>query len=312
MSIISTNSLVKIYSSNVFSKENIMALDDFSFEVKQGEIFGLLGPNGAGKTTLVKILLGIVNKTSGEAKVFGNEISDVSYKSKVGYLPENHRFPNYLTGEQVIHYFGKLSGVSDKDIGSRLESLLEKVNMKEWRKTKIKKYSKGMMQRIGLAQALINNPEIIFLDEPTDGVDPIGRKEIRDLLLELKREGKTIFLNSHLLSEIELICDKVAILNKGKLLKIGSVQDLTMTENLFKFFTSEFDDETMNDLLLKFKVTLHGKSEFIYKSVNDDDLNHLIDFLRSRKVLIRSFYQEKSSLESMFINLIGEEKETVN
>lgn len=289
-----------------------MALDDFSFEVKQGEIFGLLGPNGAGKTTLVKILLGIVNKTSGEAKVFGNEISDVSYKSKVGYLPENHRFPNYLTGEQVIHYFGKLSGVSDKDIGSRLESLLEKVNMKEWRKTKIKKYSKGMMQRIGLAQALINNPEIIFLDEPTDGVDPIGRKEIRDLLLELKREGKTIFLNSHLLSEIELICDKVAILNKGKLLKIGSVQDLTMTENLFKFFTSEFDDETMNDLLLKFKVTLHGKSEFIYKSVNDDDLNHLIDFLRSRKVLIRSFYQEKSSLESMFINLIGEEKETVN
>lgn len=312
MSIISTNSLVKIYSSNVFSKENIVALNDFSFEVKEGEIFGLLGPNGAGKTTLVKILLGIVNRTSGDAKVFDKEISDVSYKAKVGYLPENHRFPNYLTGEQVIQYFGKLSGVSDKDISSRIDTLLEKVNMKVWKKTKIKKYSKGMMQRIGLAQALINNPEIIFLDEPTDGVDPIGRKEIRDLLLELKKDGKTIFLNSHLLSEIELICDKVAILNKGKLLRTGSVQDLTMAENLFRFYTSEFDNETMNDLLLKFKVTVHGNTEFIYKSANDNDLNELIDYLRSKKVLIRSFYQEKSSLESMFINIIGEEKETVN
>ena len=312
MKVISTKELVKVYQSKLFSKDGITALDNFTFDVEQGEIFGLLGPNGAGKTTLIKILLGIVLKTSGDARVFESEVSNVAYKKKVGYLPENHRFPNYLTGEQVIRYFGKLSGFEGTKVDSKIDTLLEMVKMKEWRNVKIKKYSKGMMQRIGIAQALVNNPELIFLDEPTDGVDPMGRKERRDLLLNLKSEGKTIFLNSHLLSEVELICDKVAILNKGKLLKTGSVDELTSTGNTFRFFTSELNDKVINYLLTWFKAVLHGNSEFTYNSSNDEDLNKVIDYLRQQNVLIRSFYQEKSSLESMFINLIGQEKEAVN
>ncbi len=225
MAIIETQNLSKEYSSK-FSKQKVNALNDFTFTVSQGEIFGLLGPNGAGKTTLIKILLAITFPTSGSAKIFGTEANSHKWKTKVGYLPENHRFPNYLTGEQVLSYYGELSGMNnDAKMQKRIDEMLAMMNLTQWRKTKIKKYSKGMMQKLGLAQAMLSEPDLIFLDEPTDGVDPIGRKEIRDILTELKSRGKTIFLNSHLLSEVEMICDRVAILNKCDLIKEGNVDD---------------------------------------------------------------------------------------
>ncbi|MEO6695559.1 MAG: ABC transporter ATP-binding protein [Ignavibacteria bacterium] len=304
MNVIATKNLSKEYSSKSFSKEKILALNNFSFEVQSGEIFGILGPNGAGKTTLIKILLGITHRTNGDIKVFDKEISDESYKLKIGYLPENHKFPNYLTGDQVLSFFGKLSGMNNVDVKKTSDKYLKLVDMEKWRTTKIKKYSKGMLQRLGLAQAMLNNPELIFLDEPTDGVDPIGRKDIRDILNNLKNEGKTIFLNSHLLSEVELICDRVAILNKGSLVKSGRVEDITALSNNYKFNTAEIEEIILNDLLSNYKATINAKNEFIISAANVEELNKLIDFLRSNKVMIHSIVREKDTLENMFINLI--------
>ena len=279
-------------------------MNNFTFEVESGEIFGILGPNGAGKTTLIKILLGITHRTNGEIKIFDKEISDDSYKFKIGYLPENHKFPNYLTGEQVLFYFGKLSGMNDADVKKKTTEYLNLVEMEKWRKTKIKKYSKGMMQRLGLAQSMLNNPELIFLDEPTDGVDPIGRKEIRDVLNNLKSMGKTIFLNSHLLSEVELICDRIAILNKGTLVKSGRVEDITAVSDNFRFVTTETDEKVLNTLLTNYKTTIISNNEFVYNSLNPEEMNKMIDYLRENKILILSIVREKDSLENMFINLI--------
>lgn len=305
MEVVSTKNLRKEYTGSGFSKEKITALKNFSFNVNEGDIFGLLGPNGAGKTTLVKILLGIVYPTEGEVSIFGESIKNEKYKNKIGYLPENHKFPNYLTGEQVLHYFGMLSGLTSAEVKSRSDEYLKIVDMEKWKKTKIKKYSKGMMQRLGIAQAMINEPDLIFLDEPTDGVDPIGRKEIRDILIGLKDKGKTIFLNSHLLSEIELICNKVAILNKGELIKEGTIDEITSSGNNYIFSTTDLSDEVINILLSQYFASVHGKNEFIVNTDSTEKLNTIIDILRKNNILILSFFKEKNSLENMFINLIG-------
>lgn len=304
MNIISTKNLSKEYSSKSFSKDKILALNNFSFEVESGEIFGILGPNGAGKTTLIKILLGITFPTNGDVKIFEKDINNESYKTKVGYLPENHRFPNYLNGEQTLHYYGMLSGMTKKEVRKKADEYLKLVDMEKWRKTKIKKYSKGMLQRLGLAQAMLNNPELIFLDEPTDGVDPIGRKEIREILINLKDQGKTVFLNSHLLSEVELICDRVAILNKGSLVKSGRVDDITAVSDNYKFTTSLIEQNILNQLLGNFKATISNANEFYFNTGNPVELNRVIDFLRQNNILINSISREKNTLENMFINLI--------
>ncbi len=303
MSVILIDNLKKEYSSKSFSKNKILALDGVSFDVGEGEIFGLLGPNGAGKTTLIKILLGITFPTSGGGKLFDKDLNDVKIKTRIGYLPENHSFPGYFSGEQVLYHFGKLSGMNTDEVKRKTDEYLDVVGMKEWRKIKIRKYSKGMMQRIGLAQAMINDPDLIFLDEPTDGVDPIGRKEIRDVLLNLKSQGKTIFLNSHLLSETELICDRVAILNKGKLIKEGRVEDITSTDS-YAFATSELNDEVYNSLLNNYKAVIQSKNYFLAPANNLEDVNKIIDFLRSKNIMIQSVSKEKITLESKFINLI--------
>ncbi len=305
MPVISTKDLTKEYQSRTFSKDKILALSNFSFDVQSGEIFGILGPNGAGKTTLIKILLGITFRTKGNVQIFGKEINDDSYKFKIGYLPENHRFPSYLTGEQALSFYGLLSGMNKADVKKKTDEYLEIVDMDKWRKTKIKKYSKGMLQRLGLAQALMNDPELIFLDEPTDGVDPIGRKQIRDVLTHLKSNGKTIFLNSHLLSEVELICDRVAILNKGSLVTSGTVDELTSVTDTFRFVVSEINDELMQSLLNTYKAVIKSQKEFTFRAETIEELNKLIDFLRQKNVLILGIEKEKNTLESMFINLIG-------
>ncbi len=307
MTIIKTKDLTKEYSSKSFSKSKIVALNKFSFNVEEGEIFGLLGPNGAGKTTLVKLLLSIVFPTEGEATIFDKGLNDVSIKTKIGYLPESHRFPGYFSAEQVLYYFGGLSGISNVVLKKKIDELLKLVDLEKWKETKVRKFSKGMMQRLGIAQSIINDPELIFLDEPTDGVDPIGRKEIRDIILDLKSKGKTVFVNSHLLSEVEMICDRVAILNKGILIKEGLVQEIISTTDGYIFITSDLKDALINKLLLDYKVTLQGKNKFVYNTNSPEELNKLIDYLRKSKILINSISKEKNTLEDMFINLISKQ-----
>jgi ABC-2 type transport system ATP-binding protein len=308
MGIIVTKNLTKEYSSKSFSKKKILALNNFSFTVEKGEIFGLLGPNGAGKTTLVKLLLSIVFPTGGSAAIFDKDINDIKIKYKIGYLPENHRFPVFFTAKQSLNYFGGLSGMSKIKIREKVDELLKLVGLEKWKNVKVKKFSKGMMQRLGIAQAILNDPELIFLDEPTDGVDPLGRKEIRDLILELKSKRKTIFLNSHLLSEVEMICDRVAILDKGNLIKQGSVSELTSDTENYLFSVSDLKDEIINTLLLNYKVILHGKNNFKYTSNSLENLNSLVDYLRTNEVLISGINREKISLEEMFINEISKNK----
>ncbi len=305
MHAISSDSLTKVYSDFVNKKLSVTALSDFTLNVEQGQIFGLLGPNGAGKTTFIKVLLGLVNATSGRASILGSQLPNVKVRERIGYLPENHRYPGYLNGQQVMSLFGGLSGMRSAEIAPRTSSLLRLVGIEQWAKMKVKKYSKGMMQRLGLAQALINNPDVLFLDEPTDGVDPVGRKEIRDILKQLKAEGKTIFLNSHLLSEVELISDQVAILNKGKLLKVGTVDELTTTDANYEIGVAGHPTEAFFHeaaaTVLKFRV---DKQILSAELATNAELNHLIDLLRRHSIEITHITKKRSSLEDSFINMI--------
>ncbi len=308
MKAVETKDLTKIYSSS-FGKKKVQALVDFNLDVESGLIFGLLGPNGAGKTTFIKLLLGITFPTAGSAKILGEQVSNYQVKKKIGYLPENHKYPPYLKGGEVLEYFGKLGGVNGAELNRKMDELLALVKLTQWKKTKVKAYSKGMMQRLGLAQALINDPELIFLDEPTDGVDPIGRKEIRDILLELKGQGKTIFLNSHLLSEVELITDRVGILNKGKLLREGTVKELTEKKEEYKV-AIEDNDDALKEISSNNSFTKISNGTYSVKVTDINELNKIIDDLRNRKILIKEILPMKSTLEEMFISLINEEEKS--
>jgi ABC-2 type transport system ATP-binding protein len=308
---IETTGLTKVYSSS-FGKRKVEALSDLNLSVPEGTIFGFLGPNGAGKTTLIKLLLGIIFPSSGSAKILGGEINDYSIKSKIGYLPENHKYPPYLSGGEVLQFFGKLSGLEGLDLNKKIDENLELVQMTKWKKSKLKTYSKGMMQRLGLAQAMLNDPKLIYLDEPTDGVDPIGRKEIRDILIELKNNNKTIFLNSHLLSEVELITDRVGILNKGKLLREGTVKELTEKKEEYKISVEGNIESLPAEIKQDANFTSSGGGSYSFKVVDAQGLNRILDLLRINGVIIKEMVQQKNTLEEMFISLIKESESTAN
>ncbi len=301
--VIEIKGLTKIYSSGL-NRQGVKALDNVSFNVPEGIIFSLLGPNGAGKTTLVKALLGIIQAEYEEMNLLGKPITEISIKEKVGYLPENHKFPPYLTGQQLLKFTAELCNYQGNDFKERSEFLLKKVKMLKWKKTKIKTYSKGMLQRLGLAQAVIHNPDLIFLDEPTDGVDPIGRKEIRDFLVELKNEGKTVFINSHLLSEVELISDSIAILNKGKVVYSGSVEALTTSKETYEVEINKKPDDYILYKLKDFNVIETGENKISFKIEREDEINRIMDILRENNFVILGLNRKKSSLEDKFISLV--------
>lgn len=302
MHAISIQNFTKVYDNDV------TALSEVSFNVPKGHIFGLLGPNGAGKTTLIKALLGIIKITKGDAQILGESFEDNSIRKKIGYLPENHKYPLFLTGREVLHYFGSLSAVSSERINQRIPDVLKLVSMEKWDETKIKKYSKGMMQRIGLAQALISDPEILFLDEPTDGIDPVGRREIHDILVKLKEEGKTIFINSHMLAEVESVCDSVAILKNGRLARIGSVEEITVDKEKV-MIEVDFPAGLFAKLLNETEFHYFEEATNIYSfQINQaEKLNELIDLLRKNHVLIKAIYNSKSTLEDSFIKVVQNE-----
>ena len=223
---IEVRDLRKSYRNGMFRKR-FEALKGVSFEVGRGEIFGLLGPNGAGKTTLIKVLLGIVRRSGGVATLLNRPAGDRTSRVRVGYLPENLRIAPHHTAHTALEYYGKLSGLPMKDIKARRGELLESVGLADRTRESVKKYSKGMLQRLGLCQALMHDPEVLILDEPTDGLDPVGRSHVRNVLNGLKEHGKTIFLNSHILQEVELVCDRVAILDRGHVKALGTVEEIS-------------------------------------------------------------------------------------
>jgi len=224
---IQVEKLCKTYTDGFFFRKQFEALKGISLEVDRGEIFGLLGPNGAGKTTFIKILLGIIKKSEGTAAMLGHPAGSRQGRQVVGYLPENLRMPRHLTAYTALEYYGSLSNLPFSLIKEKRDEILATVGLSDWVTTSVKKYSKGMLQRLGLAQALLHDPELLVLDEPTDGLDPKARAHVREILIDLKeKKGTTIFLNSHILQEVELICDRVAILDRGELKYIGSVRDI--------------------------------------------------------------------------------------
>lgn len=305
MEALQTVNLTKHYRSGLFNRKNIIALEKVSLSIEQGEIFGLLGPNGAGKTTFVKLLLSIALPTSGTATVLGHPIGKRALKEQCGYLPENHRYPGFLTALDTLIFFGRLNGLPESALKDKAKSLLEMVGLKDWAKVKTKKFSKGMLQRLGLAQALVNDPKLLFLDEPTDGVDPVGRKEIRDLLLRLKGEGTTIFLNSHLLSEIEMICDRVAILNKGKVVRTGPISELTAQKLAYIIQLSAPISEDLRVRLSQSHFSLEFQDTSLTVTLKDkSELNSIIDTLRAGGIGIEGMTQQKTSLEDYFIQLV--------
>ncbi len=279
----------------------IEALGGVSLAVQEGEIYGLLGQNGAGKTTLIKVLLGIISGWKGKASLLGETAGTAHVRARVGYLPEDHRFPEYHTGYSLLDFYGQLLGMSSHARKKRIPEMLELVGIAERMHYKVRSFSKGMKQRLGIAQALLHDPDVIFLDEPTDGVDPVGRRDIREMLLRLKKRGNTIFINSHLLGEVELICDRVAILRKGKLIREGSVTSLTSQQGRFLIGLApgqQFPVEAAKQLGY-FVTPLADRWEV---QLNDGQtIDPIVDLIRSHTLNLRHLVEKRQTLEDLFL-----------
>lgn len=281
----------------------VRALDGVSLRVGRGEIFGLLGPNGAGKSTLVKILMTVIRPDRVAGTMLGRPIGEKRALAHVGYLPEAHRFPRYLTGRQLLDYYGALAKVRRSERRVRAGYWLERVGLAEWGSTKVSKYSKGMLQRLGLAQAMMNDPELVFLDEPTDGLDPMGRRDVRELLVDMRGQGKTVFLNSHLLSELEMVCSRAVILDRGKIVKEGTLEELTEKKLEVRITTAGPLDglaaeiEQQGGQVEGARVTISGR--------DDRKVNAMIDLLRAKGILIQAVEPARVSLEDVFLEAVG-------
>ncbi len=310
MPALSVSSLSKTYRTGLLRRSTVQALDEVSLEVETGAIFGLLGPNGAGKTTLVKILLGLVHPTSGTARLFDRPAGDPAARQRIGFVPENHRFPGFFTAVQTLHAYGRLSDVPRAKRTERIPALLNRLDLDGRGDSKVKTFSKGMLQRLGLAQALLNDPDLLFLDEPTGGVDPVGRRAIRDIVLELRDEGKTIFLNSHLLSEVEKVCTQIAILREGSLVRKGSVEELTAVERVYDLVSTPLPDSLVAETDLPLRPAPDGSPPdpaLEQHRVHADDrstLNAVLDRLRRAEVEIESITPLRQSLEDYFIDVV--------
>ena len=291
-------------------RRKVHALRGIRLEVHPGEIFGLLGPNGAGKSTLVKIIMTVVRPTRAEGTVLGRPMGHKPTLAKVGYLPEHHRFPPYLTGSQALEYYGALAKVDRRTRKRRSAELLELVGLKDKAKTKVGTYSKGMQQRIGLAQALMHEPELVVLDEPTDGLDPMGRRDVRQILNRLRDEGKTVFINSHLLGEVELVCDRVAILNAGKVVRQGTIDELTAGSTYHEIELDGPPNDTLREAVAEAlwdKVTVDVEDNLIRINTRDPlAVQPVIDSIRRQSATILSVRPVRQSLEDFFISAVSE------
>jgi ABC-2 type transport system ATP-binding protein len=296
---IETAGLEKIYRSRFRGRE-VTAVSNLTLRVPMGVKYGLLGPNGAGKTTFVKLLLSAVNATSGSAAIFGRDARDPESRRPVGYLPENHRFPTYLTGSGLLDFYAALSGMDAPRRNQRSAELLELVGLKDWGDVRIKKYSKGMLQRLGLAQALMHKPRLLVLDEPTDGVDPVGRRDIRQILNNLTGAGVTVFINSHLLSEVESFCEYVAILNKGHLALEGKISSLVAGRG-YRIAATNLPAEELEEIRRAGASIIPGPASTEFQVSSREDANDVIDRIRMAGGLIESVAASSSSLEDVFI-----------
>ena len=300
--------LTKDYEVGFLRKRKVRALDGLSLSVNQGEIFGFLGANGAGKTTTLKLLMRLIFPTAGSARILGRDIADIAMHSRIGYLPENPYFYDYLSAREFLNFCGQIFGFSKSDRDRRASELLRRVHLDEskW-DTQLRKFSKGMLQRVGLAQALINDPEVVFLDEPMSGLDPIGRREVRDLIAALREEGKTVFMCSHILSDIEVLCDRVAILKGGRLSQIGNLNELrqqTADRNLIEVIISGVEESALRQHLAGVNnFSLNATPAGLRVELTDEkDVDGVIAALRKADGKLVSVQPLRQSLEELFLS----------
>jgi ABC-2 type transport system ATP-binding protein len=303
MPAIEINNLTKDYEVGFWRKRKVRALDGLSLSVEPGQIFGFLGANGAGKTTTLKLLMRLIYPTDGSARILGRDIGDTAMHARIGYLPENPYFYDYLTAREFLSYCAQLFGQDGVTRTRRTEELLARVNLEKesWDK-QLRKFSKGMLQRVGLAQALVNDPEIVFLDEPMSGLDPVGRREVRDLIASLRTQGKTVFMCSHILSDIEVLCDNVAILKGGRLAHAGSLDELHAREtSLIEVIVTGADAATMiQQLGSTAKVTITASGLRI-EVADEKEVDEVIAALRKANGKLVSVQPVRQSLEELFL-----------
>ena len=296
---IETKQLTKTYKSK---SRNLTVVDKLDLHVEEGEIFGFLGPNGAGKTTTIKMLLSIIEATSGEGYILGKELGDFDVHKLISYVPERPYYYEYMTGLEILKFYGSLFGISDV---AHMQNLLERVGLADARNTNktINQYSKGMQQRIGLAQALLNDPKLLFLDEPTGGLDPIAHREIRDLILGFREEGRTVFISSHELSEVELICDRVAIINHGVIVAQGKLTDL-LAGGRVEILVGKLDRGVFSDMKISDGNIHDTPAGVLFDVPEGSDVNAIIDSARAKGGEVVSVVPRKKRLEDLFVEAV--------
>ncbi|HJU93540.1 MAG TPA: ABC transporter ATP-binding protein [Pyrinomonadaceae bacterium] len=304
MSVVEITNLTKDYEVGFWRKRKVRALDGLSLSIDGGQIFGFLGANGAGKTTTLKLLMRLIFPTTGSARILGHDIQDVSMHERIGYLPENPYFYDYLTAREFLDYCAEIFGLPAAERRKRTADLLARVKLDEKRwDTQLRKFSKGMLQRVGLAQSLVNDPEIVFLDEPMSGLDPVGRREVRDLIGALRDEGKTVFMCSHILSDIEVLCDRVAILKRGRLAQVGYLDELRRSNegpNRMEVLATGTDAETLKQHLPESEIAPTPRGLRI-EIASEEEIDAVLAALRKAGGKVVSVQPIKQSLEELFL-----------
>lgn len=302
MTAIEISGLEKTYAVGFWRKKPKLALRQLNLAVEEGEIFGFLGPNGAGKTTTLKMLMGLVFPTAGSAKILGRDFQDPIVKAQIGFLPEQPYFYDYLTARELLDYYGQLSGVAAKDRSRRIHELLEKVGLQDAGKVQLRKFSKGMLQRVGIAQAILHDPKVVFLDEPMSGLDPMGRREVRDLMEQLKQEGKTVFFSTHILADAEALCDRVAILHHGELKGVGAID--TLTAGVKGKVEMVWHGNNIPASMKEFGAEYHVTGDTVRAVLPEEHQDNAIDLLRREKLRLISIVPLRKSLEDYFLQQV--------
>jgi ABC-2 type transport system ATP-binding protein len=304
--VVEVESIVKDFRPG-FGLRTKRVLHGVSFSVKQGEIFGFVGPNGSGKTTTLKVLMGLIRATSGRAAILGRDVGETDFRQHIGFLPENPYFYTFLTAREILNFYARLSGMSSERRLERVDTLLHWVGLEHAAEARLKTYSKGMLQRVGIAQALVHDPSVVFLDEPMSGLDPIGRKEIRDIILRLKDEGKTIFMNTHILSDVEMICDRVAIIVQGKIEYLGRIEDfLGEDEMRTDIVVSNLPADVATRLEEDFEASFQGVRERLEIQVKDKQVSPVLSSVLESGAEVISVTHNRVSLERIFLETIAQ------
>jgi ABC-2 type transport system ATP-binding protein len=302
---IETINLEKTYAVGFWRKTPRVALRPLNLTVAEGEVFGFLGPNGAGKTTTLKLLMGLVFPTGGTARILGKDINDPAIKAQIGFLPEQPYFYDYLTAKELLEYYARLSGMEPKDRGRKVEAMLERLGLKDAARVQLRKFSKGMLQRVGLAQAVLHDPKVVFLDEPMSGLDPMGRREVRDLMEELKQQGKTVFFSTHILSDAEALCDRVAVIHQGELRGVGQVAELT--SSVAAKVELIWNGSSVPAGLSALGAECHAIGETIRAVVPEAQQDAALEILRRERLRLISLIPVRSSLEQYYLQKVSAE-----